>query len=496
MKSVKSEIEQYRIVAIASCALSCGLIIGILISKIGVGADNSTPSFDLVSAFVDIANTVEPSVVHISTVTKDEKAIRGNGSGFIVDSNGYILTNYHVIIGADRIKVKFNDGGELPATVIGGDRETDLAVLKVTPNTALKPAKIGDSEKIKVGDWVAAIGSPFGLEQTMTAGIISARQRDAADLYKKAGFQYFLQTDAAINRGNSGGPLINLAGEVIGINTSIATSTGDYNGVCFALPSSVAISIYKQLVQNGRVIRGFLGAMPERVTPQIAKVYGLPSAYGAIISNVNPSVTVDGKTVESPAAKAGIQQNDIILDFNGYKITNEAELLRRTASTPVGTNVPLSVWRNGKTITLSVTIGQRPSIETITPSSLSSRGGNNLNQKSQNIGISIQSLFSEAPGQSIESLIEKDSGKTRTRTTTANKGRGVLVTDVESGSVADDAEIKPNDIIEMINLEPVRNKDDFKTILNRLKSGDSIVFQVYRENLKQNPRIFISLTKP
>jgi serine protease Do len=339
---------------------------------------------------------------------------------------------------------------------------------------------------MRVGDWVLAIGSPFGLDQTVTAGIISAKERDSADLYKKVGFQYFLQTDAAINRGNSGGPLINLSGEVIGINTAIATSTGDYNGICFALPSSEAISIYKQLIQQGRVVRGFLGALTERVTPQIASVYRLPASRGAIVSNVSETMEVDGNIVESPAAKAGLKPNDIILEFRGDRIKDDAELIRRVASTPVGTNAPVKIFRDGKEMNLSVVIGRRPGRESLSRAQVPAGSGVAEQPKTQNIGISIQ-VFAPQRSQNkeIAGVIKE-----------TVKSRGVLVVGIEPGSVADDAELKPNDIIEMINREPIRDNQDFKRALDRLNSGDPVVLQVYREKLSPFSRIFISFTKP
>ncbi len=499
------------LIAVAACFLACGVIIGVFLSRDqkSVKAGYGEVTSELSSAFVEIARQVEPAVVNISTVSQpvkrsrslnefpvprqslddfpngeSEPARRGNGSGVVVDPQGYIVTNHHVIQGADRIKVKFYDGSELPGKVIGSDQETDLAVVKVDPPTPLTAARIGNSEKMRVGDWVLAIGSPFGLDQTVTAGIISARERESTDLYKKVGFQYFLQTDAAINRGNSGGPLINLSGEVIGINTAIATSTGDYNGVCFALPSSEAISVYKQLIKQGRVVRGFLGALPERVTPQIARVYGLPAARGAIISNVSETMEVDGSIVESPAAKAGLKPNDIIVEFRGERIKDDADLLRRVASTPVGAMAPVKVFREGKELNLAVVIGRRPGrTPLIRPASIDG----DQTPKAQILGISIQSL-SQPKAQNnkeLSSILKEQVNS-----------RGVLVVRVEPGSVADDAELKSNDIIEMINREPIRDNQDFKRALNRLNPGDPIVLQIYREKLSPFSRIFISFNKP
>jgi serine protease Do len=503
--------ERYRrssrratLIAVAALFVALSAVAGLWLSrsprpaKAGDGDVNSALS----SAFIEVARLVEPSVVNVSTVTQPaqplrpqndlniprnsieqfetrsaEPARRGNGSGVIVDAQGYILTNYHVISGADRIKVRFYDGSEIPGNVIGSDRETDLAVVKVDPVVELRAARFGDSEKTRVGDWVLAIGSPFGFDQTVTAGIISAKDRDSKDVHNKNGFQYFLQTDAAVNHGNSGGPLINLSGEVIGINTLIATTTGDYNGISFAIPSSEAISVYKQLVKQGRVIRGFLGAMPDRVTPQIAKIYGLPAPRGAIISNVEATVTVDGVKVESPAAKAGLKQNDVIVEFRGELVKNNEDLVRRVASTPVGTVAPVRIYRDGRPMTLSVVIGRRPGREIIANSQAASASGDDL--RKDNLGIGIENFNSQM-------ALDSDMGGLK----------GVRVARVEPGSVADDAKLKPNDLIESINREPINSKEDFKRVLNRLKSGDPIVLLVHRKALAPNPRIFISLNKP
>ncbi len=492
------------VVAIAACFLAIGVILGAALTQQtkSVKAGDSEVKSELSSAFVDVARQVEPSVVNISTVTLpvkqspretemfsvprpsfesslplngNEPARRGNGSGVIVDSRGYILTNRHVVDKVDRIKVRFFDGLELPAEVIGTDTEVDLAVIKVEPTFPLVAAKIGDSEKMRVGDWVLAIGSPFGLDQTVTAGIISAKERDSSELYKRVGFQFFLQTDAAINRGNSGGPLINLSGELIGINTAIATSTGDYNGICFALPSSEAIAVYRQLVKNGRVVRGFLGAMTDRVTPQIAQVYGLPAARGAIVSNVSETMTVEGKFVESPAAKAGLKLNDIILEFRGERIKDDSDLVRQVASTPVGTSVPIKVIRDGKETTLTVVISQRPGQIDDQPFARKA----SLAPSRPNIGISVQTL---TPTR----ILERELGQVM----------GVSVIRIESGSISDDAGLRLNDVIESVNLQPVKNAEAFKEAITSLNPGEPVVLQVYRQKLFPNPRIFVSFNKP
>jgi serine protease Do len=507
---VEELLERYRrssrratLMAVAALVLALIAVTGVWLSrspspaKAGDGEVNS----ELSSAFIEIARAVEPSVVNVSTVTQPtqplrqqnelniprnsfeqfelgsgEQARRGNGSGVIVDAQGYILTNNHVIDGADRIKVRFYDGSEAPGKVIGSDRETDLAVVKVEPAASMSAARFGDSEKMRVGDWVLAIGSPFGFDQTVTAGIISAKDRDSKEVHNRVGFQYFLQTDAAVNHGNSGGPLINLSGEVIGINSLIATSTGDYNGISFAIPSSEAISVYKQLVKQGRVIRGFLGAVPDRVTPQIAKIYGLPAPRGAIISNVEKTVKVDDVMVESPAAKAGLKLNDVIVEFRGERIKDNEDLVRRVASTPVGTTAPIKIYRDGRQMALSVVIGRRPGRETITNMSASPASGDDLRKES--LGVTIVALNSQL---SLDSDLDGF--------------KGVFVQRVDPGSVADDAGLRTNDVIETINREPVDDKEDFKRVMNRLKSGDPIVLLVRRKKTAY-PRIFISLNKP
>src|SRR5204862_1358571 len=249
------------------------------------------------------------------------------GSGFIVYPKCYILTNYHVVLGASRMSVRLQDGEEFRGTVKGIDEETDVAVVKIDAPRDLPSLKLGNSDDVQVGDWVLAIGSPFGLDQTVTAGIISKKERQAQPF---TSFQQFLQTDAAINRGNSGGPLVNMRGEVIGINSQIATSTGDYNGIGFALPSGEAGFVYRQIVAQGRVRRGYLGVTLESVREEYARVYGLAEAKGAIVMDVRPA---DGGQ-PTPAAKAGLQTNDIIVEFNSQPVISAQDLIQKVAATP------------------------------------------------------------------------------------------------------------------------------------------------------------------
>src|ERR1041385_1515289 len=338
----------------------------------------------LSASFAEIARRVEPAVVNIETTQaqvettdKDEDKddqdstnplldmfrrrqrtpTRGVGSGFIVNAKGYILTNYHVIQDAARITVGLQSGEKYRGNVVGFDPETDVAVVKIDAPKDLPTVTLGDSNAAQVGDWVLAMGSPFGLDQTVTAGIISKKERESP--YFNV-FQRFLQTDAAINRGNSGGPLVNMRGEVIGMNSQIATSTGDYNGIGFALPANETNFVYKQLIAHGKVKRGYLGITLDSVHDEYAKVYGLPEARGAIITSVTP--TENGQA--TPAAKAGLQPSDIIVELEGTPVVNAQALIQRIASPPVGQQVTLVFLRevNGKfdKKTVNVALSERP----------------------------------------------------------------------------------------------------------------------------------------
>lgn len=478
---------------IVICALTCGALISLFFidrSHLVITNARDIP-LELNSTFVDVAQQVEPSVVNISTVIQpsnrganesvfpfemQEQARRGIGSGVIIDNSGYVLTNHHVISGVDRIKVKLYDGSEYPGKIIGSDQEADLAVIKIEPHTQLRAARLGDSERVQVGDWVLAIGSPFGLDQTVTAGIISAKGREANDLNGRPSFQHLLQTDAAINRGNSGGPLINLSGEVIGINAAIATTTGDYNGVCFAIPSNEALSIYQQLKQSGRVVRGFLGVITDPVTPQIAKVYGLPMARGTIVSIVTETYQLDGRELPTPASQAGLQLGDIITEYRGELVRNNLDLIRRVAATSVGTEAPIKIIRNGQEMLLRTVIGRRPFQNSSESKVLNS--AQTIAENSQSLGIDVANLPAVL-----------------TRNLTSGGVSGVLVVQVEPGSVADDAELRREDIIEKVNRIPVNTALQFRRSIDRIASGESIVLQVYRRR-SSAPRRFISLNKP
>src|SRR5881227_283269 len=320
----------------------------------------------LSASFVEVARRVEPAVVNIDTLQassevaegdNDDKSdrtpqnplddlyrrqlprpTRGVGSGFIIDPKGFILTNNHVIEGASRITIGLPSGERFRGKVVGIDTETDLALIKIDADHDLPVMKFGDSNSVQVGDWVLAIGSPFGLDQTVTAGIISKKERDSAAFQT---FQRFLQTDAAINRGNSGGPLVNMHGEAIGVNSQIATLTGDYNGIGFALPSNEAKFVASQILAQGKVKRGFLGVRLESVHAEFARVYHLPDAKGAVVVDMPP----DRGGQVTPAAKAGIQLNDVIVEFNGQPVQDSNDLIAKVAATNVGQSVMLTFLR-------------------------------------------------------------------------------------------------------------------------------------------------------
>src|SRR5438552_7150635 len=356
------------IVAMGVVCVLAGVGIGaILAGRPAVAQDGSQAAARgpeaLSASFVEIARRVEPAVVNIDTLQSSpdvaesdnedkadrtpgnplydmlrrqpQRPTRGVGSGFIIDAKGYILTNQHVIDGASRITIGLQTGERFRGKVIGVDSETDLAIIKIDAARDLPVMKFGDSNVAQVGDWVLAIGSPFGLDQTVTAGIISKKERDSQAF---TNFQRFLQTDAAINRGNSGGQLVNMNGEVIGVNSQIATLTGDYNGIGFALPANEAKFVCDQILTGGKVKRGYLGVTLESVRGEFARVYGLPDAKGAVVADIQPD---DRNGQPTPAAKAGFQINDVIVEFNGQAVQDSQDLIAKIAGSPVGETVTL-----------------------------------------------------------------------------------------------------------------------------------------------------------
>ena len=361
---------------------------------------------------------------------------RGVGSGFVMSREGYILTNNHVVEDADQIKVKLASGKEYDGKVVGRDPKTDLALVKVEGSSDLHPLKLGNSDDLEVGSWVVAIGSPFGLEQTVTAGIVSAKGR----VIGSGPYDNFIQTDASINPGNSGGPLINMKGEVIGINTAIIASG---QGIGFAIPINMAKEIAPQLQEKGHVTRGWLGVSIQEVTPALAKSFDLKEKKGALVAQV-----VSG----SPAEKAGIEQGDVIVEFDGKEVTDSKDLPRLVASTPVGKSVSIKLWRNGKVLDRQVKVGEMQEKVEITKAPF---------QKS--LGITVQNLTPE---------IAKGLG--------LKKDTGVVVTRVEPGSPAADAGIQTGDVIREVNRTSVKDAEDFIQKIEKAKVQDNILLSLQR----------------
>jgi serine protease Do len=378
------------------------------------------------------------------------------GSGVVVDKNGYILTNNHVVEKATRVQVKFNgDPTEYEAKVIGTDPATDVAVLKVDRSN-LVAAKIGNSDGVQVGDWAVAIGSPFGFQATVTAGIISAKSRDIpGDTALNSGFQHFLQTDAAINPGNSGGPLLNINGEIIGINTMIASRSGGYQGIGFALPINTAAKVYNQIIKHGKVTRGSIGVS---FSPDEDKNHASVQAYGG-----KEGIFVEQVEPGGPAEKAGVQPGDIIIALDGKPVARGQELIDHVADATVGESMKITVLRNGKKEDLNVVIGDRNKVFA------RQFGGQPSEQSEQGEGTPAKF------GMSVQNLNDS------LRQTLGYKGpAGVLVTQVGTDSFADDIGLQANDIITQINGKPVTSADELIRLQNTLKPGQSVAFRVMR----------------
>lgn len=372
---------------------------------------------------------------------KREFKQRSLGSGFIIDKDGYILTNNHVVEKATSIKVKLSDGKEYDAKVIGKDAKTDIALIKINARHDLPVAKLGDSDRLEVGDWVIAIGNPFGLEHTITAGIVSAKGR----VIGAGPYDDFIQTDASINPGNSGGPLFNINGEVIGINTAIV-ATGQ--GIGFAIPINMAKDMLHSLKTKGKVVRGSLGVRIQEVTPEIAKNFGLKEPQGALVADV-----IEG----SPADKAGIKSGDIIVSYNGKDIKNRDVLPKLVAATEVGKKVKVGIIRDGKRIDLEVVVGELQD-ETIVASKKP--------DVEKDFGLVVQNITPEI----ARHLKLKDT-------------RGVIVTEVQPDSPANNADIREGDIIIKIGKKTIRNVNDFKEALKKANIKEGIVIFLRRENI-------------
>ncbi len=370
------------------------------------------------------------------------RRVQSLGSGFVIDGKeGIIITNNHVIEGADEITANFNDGTKLSAEIIGSDEKTDLAVLKVTPETPLTDVSFGDSDKIRVGDWVMAIGNPFGLGGTVTVGIVSARNRDI----NSGPYDNFIQTDASINRGNSGGPLFDMEGNVIGINTAIISPSGGSIGIGFAIPAKTAMSVIEQLREYGETRRGWLGVRIQEVTDEIAESLGMNHAMGALVAGV---------TDDGPAAKAKIEPGDVIIKFDGRKVEAMRELPRMVAETTIGKSVDVVVLRKGKEVDISVTLERLEENDVQeAKASTEEQPAEDTVKKSEVLGMMLAELDDKLRQQfSIDEDVS-----------------GVVVTEVVPGSSAEEKRVTAGDVIKEVAQESVATPADVEAEIKKLK---------------------------
>ncbi|MCK6429925.1 MAG: Do family serine endopeptidase, partial [Burkholderiaceae bacterium] len=365
---------------------------------------------------------------------------RGVGSGFILSADGYVMTNHHVVDGADEIIVTLPDKREFKAKLIGSDRRTDVALVKIDA-TGLPTVPIGDPAKLKVGEWVIAIGSPFNLDNTVTAGIVSAKGRDTGD------FLPFIQTDVAVNPGNSGGPLINMRGEVVGINSQIFTTSGAYAGISFAIPIDEAMRVQEQLRTTGRVIRGRIGVGIDSVSKELAETLGLPKQQGALVTQVER---------DSPAEKAGVEAGDVILRFDGRTIERSTDLPRIVGGTKPGSKVTMTVWRKGAQRDLQVTVGELPADRPVARRGESpQRGGGSANV----LGL----VVSDLPAERLKEL----------------RLRGAVQVDSVDGAAAR-AGLRAGDLIVAVNNVEVQNAKQFNDLVGKLDPKRNVALLVRR----------------
>lgn len=526
-QSNQKKSSRWTTILILVFVLGIGVTIGTLLNT-GVDAQKTTGEPLKMSAgtraasldsgppakgFSDVAKVVGPAVVNINTEAVIQNRVRGPrtqrrstpeqeepdslfpfdlrrffdipeqqtvhslGSGFIVDSTGFILTNYHVINNATKIKVNLDNGKEYTAKVIGKDELTDVAVIKIESKEPFPSAKIGDSSALRTGDWVVAIGSPFGLQQTVTAGIISATGRVMQEI---GAFNDYLQTDASINRGNSGGPLVNMANEVVGINTFIQSPSGSSAGVGFAIPSVAFRDVYNQLVTNGSVRRGFLGVSMNVIplTAEMAKYFGVPSGKGVLITDL---INEKGEpSNDGPAARAGMKPEDVISEINARKVETQQDVRTIIATTAPGKTVTVKAYRKGVLMSFNVALVER------TLEKVNAERGVTLDEqpeepaKPQEIGLTVDDVT-----QTVARQLRLDSTK------------GVVVVEVKAGSLAEDAGLAANDVILELNGKVIDGAQGFGQQFRSLASGSGAVIKFLRTAQDgRTTTIYTSMVKP
>ena len=474
----KTSTWRLPVIAVVLVSILAGILLagGFNITQ-DTSASNPSSTVMVPASFTDVAMAVSPAVVNIST----EKIIKGGGqvfrhfqnpfgkqdpfhdffekffgdvphrdfkqrslgSGFFIDKEGYIVTNNHVIENADKIKVKLKNGKEYDAEIVGRDSKTDIALIKVKSWRDFQDIKWGDSDVLKVGEWVVAIGSPFGLEHTVTAGIVSAKGR----VIGSGPYDDFIQTDASINPGNSGGPLINMKGEVIGINTAIVSRSGGNVGIGFAIPISMARGIIKQLKASGTVTRGWLGVSIQNLTPDLAEYYGVKDGKGALIGEVFKG---------DPADNAGIKPKDVIIEVDGHKVEDSRDLSQKIAEIPVGEKITIKAVRGGKEYTFRVNIEKR----TDDKESLALKQP----MEETDLGMTVSPLTRELA-----------------RRLNISETEGVVVVSVEQDSPADKADVQEGDLLLEIDHKTIKTLEDYQSQIDKVKKGETVSFLVKRE---------------
>jgi serine protease Do len=447
---------------------------------------NPTPvqpsTLDLRTAIAQVARETIPAVAHIDVTQRREvsnpmtpfsndpffhfffngpqmprkfkQELKGLGTGMIIDAQGHVLTNNHVVAGATEINVLLADGKSYPAKLVGTDPKTDLAVIKISADGKLPTVTFGDSDRIEVGDWVVAIGHPRGLDQTVTQGIISAKHRRG--VLDPTTYQDYLQTDAAINPGNSGGPLLNLEGQVIGVNAAIATESGGFEGIGFAIPSNMAVHVARALIDHGKVTRGWLGVSIQDISPDKVKSMDLKDNKGALVADVVP---------DGPAEKAGLKKNDVVTMFNNTKIEDAAALQSQVANTPIGENVNLEVFRDGKSVTLNVTIG-------------------NLEDAIHKIAASMEDRL----GVVVRPLTDQENQQYG-----LESGQGVAIASLNSSGLLAKAGFEKDDIILEINNAPVEGVEGFVALAKALPPNQQAVLKALDHRTGQSGYVQVTI---